>query len=43
AICRHHGWTERSVIGHKEWRLGKIDPKGFTMDAMRARIRDRLK
>ncbi|MBP2405108.1 N-acetylmuramoyl-L-alanine amidase [Streptomyces netropsis] len=43
AICRHHGWTERSVIGHKEWRLGKIDPKGFSMDAMRARIRDRLK
>ncbi|MFI1254165.1 N-acetylmuramoyl-L-alanine amidase [Streptomyces netropsis] len=43
AICRHHGWTERSVIGHKEWRLGKIDPKGFTMDSLRARIHDRLK
>ncbi|GGR18388.1 N-acetylmuramoyl-L-alanine amidase [Streptomyces netropsis] len=43
AICRHHGWTERSVIGHKEWRLGKIDPKGFTMDSLRARVHDRLK
>ncbi|MFG2625646.1 N-acetylmuramoyl-L-alanine amidase [Streptomyces sp. NPDC048473] len=43
AICRHHGWTSRSVIGHKEWQPGKIDPLGFTMDSMRARIRDRLK
>ncbi|MFF3490630.1 N-acetylmuramoyl-L-alanine amidase [Streptomyces sp. NPDC002795] len=43
AICRHHGWTERSVIGHLEWQPGKIDPKGFTMASMRGRIRDRLK
>ncbi|MEU3526462.1 peptidoglycan-binding protein [Streptomyces sp. NPDC038707] len=42
AICRHHGWSERSVIGHKEWQPGKQDPRGFTMDAMRARIADRL-
>jgi hypothetical protein len=42
AICRHHGWTERSVIGHKEWQPGKVDPRGFTMAAMRARIKDRL-
>ncbi|MFE5758938.1 peptidoglycan-binding protein [Streptomyces massasporeus] len=43
AICRHHGWSERSVIGHKEWQPGKVDPRGFTMDGMRGRIRDRLK
>lgn len=39
AICRRHGWTERSVIGHLEWQRGKIDPKGFTMDAFRRRVR----
>ncbi|QIJ66448.1 peptidoglycan-binding protein [Streptomyces sp. JB150] len=43
AICRHHGWSERSVIGHKEWQPGTTDPRGFTMDGMRGRIRDRLR
>ena len=43
AICRAHDWTERSVIGHKEWQPGKSDPRGFTMDGMRGRIADRLK
>lgn len=42
AIARHHGWSERSVIGHLEWQPGKIDPRGFTMDSMRNRIKDRL-
>lgn len=28
AICRFHGWTEHSVIGHKEGTRRKIDPKG---------------
>ncbi|TQK42946.1 N-acetylmuramoyl-L-alanine amidase [Streptomyces sp. SLBN-118] len=42
AICRAHGWTHRSVIGHKEWQPGKVDPRGFTMDSMRARIKARL-
>ncbi|MEV7084822.1 peptidoglycan-binding protein [Streptomyces sp. NPDC093085] len=42
AICRAHGWNQRSVIGHKEWQPGKIDPRGFTMDAMRSRIAKRL-
>ena len=42
AICRHHGWNERSVIGHKEWQPGKVDPRGFTMSSMRERIKDRL-
>ncbi|CAM5718448.1 hypothetical protein SALBM135S_02759 [Streptomyces alboniger] len=43
AICLYHGWSERSVIGHLEWQPGKVDPRGFTMDAMRARIHARLK
>ncbi|MEU6065341.1 peptidoglycan-binding protein [Streptomyces sp. NPDC047082] len=42
AICRHYGWSERSVIGHKEWQPGKQDPRGFTMDGMRRRIAERL-
>ncbi|MFI1393613.1 peptidoglycan-binding protein [Streptomyces sp. NPDC020681] len=42
AICRAHGWSQRSVIGHKEWQPGKVDPRGFTMDSMRARIGQRL-
>ncbi|WP_371776210.1 N-acetylmuramoyl-L-alanine amidase [Streptomyces sp. NBC_01438] len=43
AICRHHGWTSKSVIGHLEWQPGKVDPRGFTMADMRARIHDRMK
>ncbi|MEU8617062.1 N-acetylmuramoyl-L-alanine amidase [Streptomyces sp. NPDC048623] len=42
AVCRVHGWTQRSVIGHLEWQPGKIDPRGFTMASMRQRIADRL-
>ncbi|MEV0041204.1 peptidoglycan-binding protein [Streptomyces sp. NPDC050804] len=42
AICRAHGWSHRSVIGHKEWQPGKVDPRGFTMESMRERIKDRL-
>ncbi|GHG45559.1 peptidoglycan-binding protein [Streptomyces griseocarneus] len=43
ALCRAHGWTERSVIGHKEWTNTKNDPLGFTMASMRSRIGARLK
>lgn len=43
AICRFHGWTARSVIGHLEWQPGKVDPRGFTMSALRTRVTDRLK
>ena len=43
AICRHHGWSERSVIGHLEWQPGKSDPRGFTMSWMRQRIGARLR
>ena len=43
AICRHHKWSERSVIGHLEWQPGKVDPRGFGMDWLRGQVRDRLK
>ncbi|MET9294741.1 N-acetylmuramoyl-L-alanine amidase [Streptomyces sp. NPDC003077] len=43
ALCRAHGWNEHSVIGHFEWQEGKDDPKGFSMDKMRERIKARLK
>jgi hypothetical protein len=42
AICRHHKWSERSVIGHLEWQPGKVDPRGVGMDWLRAKVRDRL-
>lgn len=42
ALCRAHGWSERSVIGHLEWQPGKVDPKGFEMADLRRRIADRL-
>lgn len=42
AICRFHGWNKWSVIGHLQWTNQKVDPRGFTMDAMRDRIGKRL-
>lgn len=45
AICRAHGWSEKSVIGHKEWTNQKIDPRPSTggadvsMPAFRARVK----
>ncbi|MBW5252033.1 N-acetylmuramoyl-L-alanine amidase [Streptomyces sp. P01-B04] len=27
-LCRYHKWSERSVIGHLEWQVGKVDPRG---------------
>jgi hypothetical protein len=50
AICRTHGWGAGSVIGHKEWQPGKIDPLGpvegrgsFDMNRFRADVAERLK
>lgn len=50
AICRLHGWTANSVIGHKEGTRRKIDPRGpiegrgeLTMDRFRADVAERLK
>ncbi|MEU7149225.1 peptidoglycan recognition family protein [Streptomyces sp. NPDC045456] len=42
AICRAHGWSAKSVIGHLEWSADKVDPKGFTMPDMRTRVAKRL-
>lgn len=27
-VCKFHGWSERSIIGHREWQPGKPDPRG---------------
>jgi hypothetical protein len=44
AICRHHGWSARSVIRHLDWQPGKIDPRGPGLDwaDIEARIAQRL-
>lgn len=51
AICRKHGWTANSIIGHKEGTRRKIDPRGpvgsangpaFDMDQFRGDVQARL-
>ena len=42
ALCRAHGWSAASVIGHKEWTSAKIDPRGFAMADLRTRIAGQL-
>ncbi|MEV1068005.1 peptidoglycan-binding protein [Streptomyces sp. NPDC050263] len=42
ALCRAHGWSAGSVIGHKEWTDKKIDPRGFAMSDFRIRVASRL-
>jgi hypothetical protein len=37
AICRFHGWSAKSVIGHKEWSDWKSDPS-FNMNRFRAAV-----
>ena len=41
ALCRAHGWSEKSVAGHKEVQPGKVDPS-FDMDVFRADVRAQL-
>lgn len=42
-LCSYHqGWTERSVIGHKEWEAGKIDPS-LPMSRFRELVHDELR
>jgi hypothetical protein len=41
AICRFHGWSAHSVIGHKEWSDWKSDPS-FSMNTFRAAVAARL-
>ncbi|BCL29120.1 N-acetylmuramoyl-L-alanine amidase [Streptomyces aurantiacus] len=48
AVLRAHGWGkdgDTSVIGHKEWQPGKIDPRGpgVSMTDIRKRVAERLK
>ncbi|MFF3129519.1 N-acetylmuramoyl-L-alanine amidase [Streptomyces sp. NPDC057908] len=43
ALCRAHGWSAKSVIGHLEWSNDKADPRGFTMAELRADVAERLK
>ncbi len=48
AIVRAHGWGQggdTSVIGHKEWQPGKIDPHGpgVSMPDIRQRVAARIK
>lgn len=49
ALCRAHNWNvngegSESVLGHKEWQPGKVDPRGIEgdMNGVRARVEDRL-
>lgn len=41
ALCRAHGWSEKSVAGHKEVQPGKIDPS-FDMAVFRADVKAQL-
>lgn len=41
AICRFHGWSEKSVAGHKEVQPGKVDPS-FDLNVFRAKVAERL-
>lgn len=42
AICRAHGWTAKSAIGHKEWSDWKPDPAAFDMADFRRDVAARL-
>lgn len=45
AIARHYGWSAKSVIAHKEWQPGKIDPRGADfadMDKFRKEVQDQI-
>lgn len=42
AICDFHGWTAKSVIGHKEWSDYKIDPGHVDMKVFRDDIQARV-
>lgn len=39
AICEHHGWGHKSIIGHREWSDWKVDPGNIDMVKYRADIR----
>ncbi|WUH93416.1 N-acetylmuramoyl-L-alanine amidase [Streptomyces sp. NBC_00433] len=41
ALCRHHGWSEKSVIAHAEWSDQKKDPS-FDIVHFRAEVKAQL-
>lgn len=43
AICHHHGWSAKSVIGHKEWSDWKSDPGHVDMRSFRKAVARRLR
>jgi len=43
AICDFHGWSAKSVIGHKEWSSWKVDPGSVDMKVFRADVAAALK
>jgi hypothetical protein len=42
AICDFHGWSAKSVIGHKEWSDWKVDPGHVDMKEFRADVQQRI-
>jgi hypothetical protein len=38
AVCKHYGWSAKSVIGHKEWTSRKDDPGHVDMKVFRADV-----
>lgn len=42
AIARFHGWSARSIIGHREWSRDKWDPGHYDMVAHRRAVQARL-
>lgn len=42
AVCDFHGWTAKSVIGHKEWSNWKVDPGSVDMHQLRSDIDEAL-
>ncbi|MGW1433376.1 peptidoglycan recognition protein family protein [Streptomyces sp. NPDC002431] len=42
ALCRAHGWSAKSAIGHREWSSDKVDPRGIDMARLRADVAERL-
>jgi hypothetical protein len=43
AVCDFHGWSHKSVIGHREWNCEKSDPGNVDMRLMRADVAAALK
>lgn len=42
ALCKAHGWSAKSVIGHREWSSDKWDPGAESMDQFRRDVQSRI-